>query len=360
MSSATRRYPLVALLAAAMALGGCGGSSQPSSHPRTDHSASPVAAEAGRILFRRFLDDTETHGALFVASPSGADERQLTQPGEGVVDDEPAWAPDGTHIAFTRITSVGTEHESHRIYVMAADGSGLTALSPDRRARGRDIGGFDSGPAFSPDGSQVAFAYAHGRVAIGPEHGIPEGSDQLQFSDIVVMDVDGTHRRQLTDFSAYSGDSGGVAWSPDGTQLVYGRFNSAVSDTPDCRALFVMMADGRDNHQLTPCDLGAGGTPGWSGAGLIVFRAVVDDESGIGNFYTVRADGSALTQVSHFDGTVISHKVGFSPDGSHIVFARASASGANDVFTAALDGSDTHAVTDSPLADSSPDWGRAP
>jgi Tol biopolymer transport system component len=51
--------------------------------------------------------------------------------------------------------------------------------------------------------------------------------------------------------------------------------------------------------------------------------------------------------------------VGFAPDGQHIVFAKEADDGANDVFIAGVDGSDVTPVTDTPEADSSPNWGAA-
>jgi Tol biopolymer transport system component len=124
--------------------------------------------------------------------------------------------------------------------------------------------------------------------------------------------------------------------------------------------LFTVAADGSNQRQLLPWDLGAGGPAEWSpAADRIVFRAVQDEESGVGNFSTVRPDGSALTQVTHFTRTVISHKVGFSPDGEQIVYSAREGGGQNQLYRTRLDGSDERRVTTSPFADSSPDWAPA-
>ena len=65
----------------------------------------------------------------------------------------------------------------------------------------------------------------------------------------------------------------------------------------------------------------------------------------MGNFFTIKPDGTSLTQVTHFVGTTISHKVGFSPDGKQIVFAKAAANGKNGIFTATLRGTALQRVT---------------
>src|SRR5215212_4025254 len=53
---------------------------------------------------------------------------------------QPAWAPDGSKIAFTR---------NNQIYLMNADGSGQTRLTSNN--------GIDTTPAWSPDGRKIAF-----------------------------------------------------------------------------------------------------------------------------------------------------------------------------------------------------------
>ena len=58
----------------------------------------------------------------------------------------PAWSPDGRRIAFTSERDGNPE-----IYVMNADGSGVTRLTYN------DARDLDSFPAWSPDGRRIAF-----------------------------------------------------------------------------------------------------------------------------------------------------------------------------------------------------------
>ena len=76
----------------------------------------------------------------------------------------------------------------------------------------------------------------------------------------------------------------------------------------------------------------------------------------MGNFFTIHPDGTALTQITDFTDTVISHKIGFSPDGLWIVFAKTATNGRGDVFIAKADGSGVRPVTNAAQTDSSPDW----
>jgi hypothetical protein len=105
------RQPLVRVAVVAVGLvitvlgAGCGGSDEQSPKARAT-SGPTVAANAelpgGRIAFRRFLDNAQTHGAIFTIDLDGSDEKQLTDPPVGYVDEHPDWSPDGKRIAFER------------------------------------------------------------------------------------------------------------------------------------------------------------------------------------------------------------------------------------------------------------------
>ena len=64
----------------------------------------------------------------------------------GVLDSDPAWSPDGTKIAFTSSRSGYTD-----IFVMPATGGAATALV-------QDDAGYEGGPDWSPDGTKVVFS----------------------------------------------------------------------------------------------------------------------------------------------------------------------------------------------------------
>ena len=71
----------------------------------------------------------------------------------------------------------------------------------------------------------------------------------------------------------------------------------------------------------------------------------------MGNFFAVHPDGTALTQITDFTSTVISHKVGFSPDGLWVVFSKSAMNGYGDVFIAKADGSGLRRVTNAARGD---------
>src|SRR5690348_18060712 len=73
-------------------------------------------------------------GRIFTISADGSGRRQLSGPAVPTDGDSgdffPRWSPNGSAIAFTRVTSLKGDNQSAQLFVMAADGSGSHALTP--------------------------------------------------------------------------------------------------------------------------------------------------------------------------------------------------------------------------------------
>ena len=171
----------------------------------------------------------------------------------------------------------------------------------------------------SPDGRQIVFT------------SLKDGD-----LDIYTMNVDGSDVRRLTNTPGYDG---GPWWSPDGRRIVYRAHHPADSAQladykrllgqrmvrPSRVELFVMNADGSDQHQVTQVG-GANFGPSWTPDGRrLIFASNYLNPRG-GNFDLFLVDASAqlagagqLEQITHspvFDGFPM-----FSPDGKQIVWA---------------------------------------
>ena len=154
----------------------------------------------------------------------------------------PAWSPDGTQIAFIHADAVDADGNGTgtEVWVMDADGGNPHALTSDGAPK-------DQLPDWSPDGTQIAYQ-----------------AGSFGSSGIWVMNADGTDPHQVAGCTSTdptpcaSGDLFGPAWSPDGTQIAYVVHLADESDRP----VMIANADGSNAHRLT-ADKGVQFVPGW-------------------------------------------------------------------------------------------------
>ena len=177
------------------------------------------------IVFRTNRADPSANVADIWAmdSPFGANPGEpsahplVVRPGD---ERYPTFSPDGTRLLFRGDDDGIAPSGDEEIYVANADGSDVRALTHDHA--------LDSAPAWSPDGTQIAWESNR------------DGPDR----EIYVMNADGTNVRQLTDNSLHDE---GPAWSPDGRFISFTR-SQTEADPGD---VWVMRADGSDQAPLT-------------------------------------------------------------------------------------------------------------
>jgi len=346
-----RRVTRVAVAAVGLLItviaAGCGGPDGQS--PNADATSEPTVAAnvelpGGRIAFRRFLDDAQTHGAIFTINPDGSDERQLTDPPVGTLDEHPDWSPDGKQIAFERCA----EGAPCQVFTVAADGGRPHKV--EARCDLRPICDLAT-PAWTPDGRLLV------TLAQGRERSDPTGEGWIQQSTVELLDLDNGRQRTIVERRDWTGDANAPAVSPDGRTVIYVRLNSWRSEPAGRQAIFAVNFNGSGSRRLTPWELDGGDHPVFSPDGTILFRSYERDDTKQSDYWTVRPDGKDLTQLTHYEQGTLVLSTSYSPDGKWIVHATNGVEGNADIFVMRADGTGNTPVTHSKLWDSAPDWG---
>jgi Tol biopolymer transport system component len=243
------------------------------------------------------------------------------------IGEDYAWSPDGVHVAFLAYSGYDdTQGEHTAIFLMDPRGTERVQLTSD--------GELDSGPSWSPDGSQIT--YASDRSGPYP-YEVGCWATSLCPSDIHVMNADGTGDVQLTDDP---GDDSQPSWSPDGTRIA---FHSTRED-PD-GDIYVMNADGSSVTRLTSDNPGFEANPQWSPDGSkIAFVGFAP--GGPVDIYVMDADGSNVTKLTDNQGNSFVEDLAWSPDGTQVAFTTDTGGAPVALYVMAADGSNVRKLID--------------
>jgi Tol biopolymer transport system component len=327
-----RMIPLLAALVLAACAGGDG---------------ADVERDGGEIAFSV---NRAGWNEIWLMDADGSERRRLTEAASPQNDAagsmSPAWSPDGTEIAFA--AQIGTRVEDQRlteIYVMKADGTDRRRLTTNA-----DL---DADPTWSPDGTRIAFTR------------LTEPGTETVRAGIFVMDAHGGHEVQVTHAATPIFDLR-PAWSPDGSLIAFTRGTlSAATETPDT-SLYVVAPEGAGLRRLTA----DGAEPDWSPDGTrIAFTAFRDgfgrtcfhDCSTSGEVYVMNADGSDERRLTESEAD--DRSASWSPDGRSLAFVSDRSNRGehqNEIYVMTRDGGDVRPITRNRVWDLEPDWGTRP
>jgi TolB protein len=237
----------------------------------------------------------------------GANQHDITHLGTDIMS--PRVSPDNSRIAFSDLSQRGGFQ------------LGMYSLLLGRPVNFPPDGGTAGAPAWSADGTQLAFS-----------------STRTGHSEIWISDAEGRIAHKITNF----GSDTSPTWNPKtGAQLA---FISGRSRLPQ---LYIMESDGSGVQRMT--DGGYASSPSWSPNGQFVAFAW-DRKYGPGapggqDIYVMEIASKRWIQLTHDEGRCDFPT--WSPDGRHIAYANSpnGRSASTRIMTMLVDGTQNHPLT---------------
>jgi TolB protein len=280
-------------------------------------AATPAGASGGILIGNKFAGQTQ----IYRVDSDGSHAKPLTASDQ---NEFPAWSPDGSQIAFT---TFNLDTFMAQIMIMNADGSNAHALT--------DPALNPFGASWSPDGKQIAF------FALPPKAHVFGGGS------LYTINADGTHVTKILD-DGTDRLNWLPAWSPDGKRIAF------TSNRGDGTAyqIYTLAPDGSDIQPLTDSKTDPGTNsdrvwPVWSPdgkqiaflAGHVSFQV---PEGGTYDVYVMNADGSNVRQLTHVNNVTLG--LAWSSDGKQIAYLAGKGQKVQ-LFEMDADGSNAQAIS---------------
>jgi Tol biopolymer transport system component/DNA-binding winged helix-turn-helix (wHTH) protein len=326
------------------------------------------APDGKQIAFVRFPSGGGP-GSVYVVSPLGGVERQLLD--FAVRGTSLSWSPDGRWLAAAQGAPPTSPFGTGIYLIPTAGGESRQVTFPNGSS-------FHTAPAFSPDGSALAYASCQG----------PEGS--LCYVWTLSLDAEARPHGAPRRLTQQGAPTSTLAWTRDGGFIIYGadwaagarlwRVRADGSAAPEREEL---AGPGVFNPSTVPCcdrlayvrDVGAGSIyrfePG-VGAAPLIRSAFFDGNAHYSPdgrriaFSSDRADERPEVWLANADGTAVTRLTRgpgrhqgsprWSPDGRAIAFDSQAGDGRWDIWTIGIDGSGLRQITRDKADENMPSW----
>ncbi len=261
----------------------------------------------------------------------GSDRQRPTEAGREPNYLYPAWSPDGTRIAFARFSESGEFFEDSGIFTMAADGADVRWLL---RSSSLHV----AGPVWSPDGKRLAFTGQEN--AAGPLRPIPQLRHVLYVIEADASGLSRVYESPIREKHEFVNEIvGHPAWSPDGQKMAFILSMHPEEDTsePPVARVVIINADGSEQRPVVEFsrEIQPGVSLSWSPDGTkLLFSLLPGGSRRIGKVFVASTDGSNHREI----GT--GNFATWSPDSSRIAVVRDVGPGGYIVYSVAPDGSD--------------------
>jgi Tol biopolymer transport system component len=214
---------------------------------------------------------------------------------------------------------VSVKDGDYAIFGAEADGGRPRRLTKEKGDPTTSAGlFFQLQPAWSPDGTKIAFSSTRDGVA-----------------HIFVMNADGTGTRRLTNTNQRDAHP---SWSVDGERIIFSREG----------ALFDVAAAGGQARRVG-AGLGSAEDPSYSPDGKLIAFDYRRRGSKNRQIYVMNSDGTGMRAVTRLAGT--SMLPAWSPDGKTLAFQNNGSLGHYEIYTIGLDGKRPRQVTAAAYAD---------
>jgi len=213
-------------------------------------------------------------------------------------DEEPSLSPDGKHVAFSSRRTV-----SQNVWIMNTEGKGLINLTPNDQYFWRDMD-----PAWSPDGSRIAFFRCCG--GIDDEGNLIEGMPGGP-AGLWMVNADGSNETLILEMTSINPtyDPSGASdliWSPDGNYIAFrfDAYNPNNSPSPVEELWVVDVSSGEVRVLLSLPSIRRFHGISWSPDSRAVLANHFDDATGTDNYtvYVAAVDGSGVWNLFDVNG----------------------------------------------------------